>query len=127
MDDPHQSPVDGRSVLFDLFTHLDELARRISEVEEALCGLFTEPGTLNGHDAITKFQALDFVRQALEDCAVLVHHMALEPGAHNSQYFGNGKMLLAKLKLEATQSLLTPKLASGKKRSPAQDGGIDLF
>jgi hypothetical protein len=112
---------------FSLSTHLDGLARRISEVEEASCGILTDPSALNGHDAITKFQALDFVRQALEDCAVLVHHMALEQGADNSQYLGNSQMLRAKLKLEATQSLLTPKLASGKKRSLAQDGGIDLF
>lgn len=127
MSDQEPNSINCKSVLVGLSSHLDCLAQRICQVEETLGGLFTGSEHLDGRITISKLQALDFVRQALEDCALLVHYLALEQGSDNIQTLRNSQKLLAELKLEATQSLLTPTVAPAKKQPPVHDGGIDLF
>ena len=52
-----------------LSKHLDSLANQIAAVEETLCETLTENESKKID--VEKIQGLDYVRQSLEDCALL--------------------------------------------------------
>ena len=112
-------------VLSNVSSHLDHLAERIYEIEEALGNSLASDQTET--PSIRKLQSLDFVRQSLEDCALLAHFLSsIAPGNRPSQIDVNE--VSDKLKLGATRLLLSPKnydTVSEKRKS--MRGDFDLF
>jgi hypothetical protein len=104
-----------------LSSHLDVLAGQLFHVEEALGQVLSSPKRNEGV-SVTEFQSLDFARQSLEDCALMLHILSQDPSAEAE--FRNTLTAKEKLKLEATRRLLTPQ--SGNANS-ISSGEIDLF
>ena len=99
------------------------LAGQIFAVEEAL-GVYLQNKTDKTEGIpITKFQSLDFARQSLEDCALLVYLLSDETAAKSR--LGNSSVSICeKLKLDATRELV----ASDRPRKIEIDSGdVDLF
>lgn len=110
-----------KEILKRLSDHFDGLATEVFHIEHALGGEIdrTVP---NDPEIITRLQRLDFLRQTLEDVAILMlrlskaHDGALDP------------KLMSKVRLDSTKDLL-----ASVRNSPAviinQDtvGDVDLF
>ena len=112
-------------VLSRLSLHLDNLASRIYDVEEALGNSLTsdQPEI----SSIQKLQSLDFVRQSLEDCALLVHLLGVDRKGISAKHIDLHD-LSRKLKLDTTKLLLSRENTAvrGDQRCSAT-GDIDLF
>lgn len=109
-------------VLGKLSTHLDFLAGQIFDVEEAL-GEVVGCQTENSSLPITKFQSLDFARQSLEDCALMLSLLS-EDQATEVLFENNGWKVIEKLKLDVTRGLLCTAI---EPKSSHLSGEIDLF
>lgn len=118
-----QSDSDSNAhVLRRLSTHLDMLAGQIFSVEEALSGVLAED-TQTSEIPITKFQSLDFTRQSLEDCALLLHFLSnqiLDKDSIHQQ----SEELSKKLKLDATRNLLCD---HSVEKENQKNGEVDFF
>lgn len=110
------------STLERLSNHLDMLAGRIYDVEAELGSLLS---TTDGSESlsITKIQSLDFARQSLEDCSILM----LMIKRHSKIDF-NLKIDLdsldENLKLDSTRQLIIAKKVN---HSVSKEGDFDLF
>ncbi len=104
-----------------LSNHLDMLAGQIFSVEEALGSLLIEQPQ-NEKISFSKFQSLDFARQSLEDCALLLQFLSKDPSievALRSKAEINGK-----LKLDVTRGILA---SSHETSNSTLSGDLDLF
>ena len=114
--------IDMPGVLQRLSNHLDFLAGRVFEVEQELGALLTRANS-SEEISITKIQSLDFTRQSLEDCSLLLQVLrthsksGLEAGS-------NFEMSFKKLKLKSTESILNPNTQSSESD---RSGQVDLF
>lgn len=104
-----------------LAMHLDMLAGRVFDVEHAL-GHTLANAQSTDDVPFTKLQSLDFTRQSLEDCALMLHLLSqegmLETNPHRSLY-----AISQRLKLEATKRLLR----NNEQPNSAEAGHFDLF
>ena len=114
------------SPVFDnLSAHLDRLAEQVCDIEEAL-GLSLPENSSACSISITKFQSLDFIRQSLEDCALLVHYLSLHrKGDGVSDQ--DATAISSKLKLDATKNILQPNQAREPEQNAISGGDLDLF
>lgn len=112
-------------VLARLSAHLDKVAEQVHEVEAEL-GTLLSVRQSEIHKSISKIQLLDFVRQSLEDCALLTHFLSTS-AAFNNLDNETARTLSAKLKLSATQDLLTRDHKDYQKASRENYGIIDFF
>jgi hypothetical protein len=114
-------PIPLKNVLESVSNHLDMLAGQIFNVEEALSELVANDSRANGL-SITKFQSLDFARQSLEDCALLLLFLSRETSG--SSILVGSSDACETLKLASTKSLIHPNIC----RDPFDRGGdLDLF
>lgn len=110
------------TVLHRLSVHLDFLAARIFEVEEELGNILSSK-TDSKEVSITKLQSLDFTRQSLEDCAVLLH--MLEKNFTADEAWVSENVLSSKeLKLNSTKSIVR---ATPSPSKPDASGHVDMF
>lgn len=114
------------TVLSNISSHLDQLAGRIYDIEETLGEtLATNKAEIS---SITKFQSLDFIRQSLEDCAMLVHLLSTHaPPAASS--IDNSSQMASRLRLDVTRSLMVAPAndPSAFEKNDADVGDVDLF
>ena len=108
-------------VLQRVSSHLDGLAGEVHALEYVI-GEELGSGTTHPSSGITRLQRLDFLRQALEDLAILTLAMAGQ---------SKGRMhhaTASKLRLDTTKQLLCA--ASDGLKQPVQkpsNGDVDLF
>ncbi|WP_227272536.1 hypothetical protein [Roseobacter weihaiensis] len=122
MDTFPQDPLFMWSTLQKLSVHLDMLAGQVFEAEEAIGNLLA-PGSQTRTLPITRLQSLDFTRQSLEDCALLLHFLSNDKSAALVQ-ISDSSVLQDKLKLAATKNLLTTHHTNDGSESK---GEIDFF
>ena len=101
--------------------HLDMLAGQIFDVEEELGTLLVSADPQSAI-SITRFQSLDFTRQSLEDCALLLSLLSREDVLEKSIH--EEKLVAQKLKLDATRALLS---RNTTERRSSNLGDVDLF
>ncbi|MEE4189792.1 MAG: hypothetical protein V2I76_15285 [Roseobacter sp.] len=104
--------VKTREILQRLSDHLDMLAGQVCSTEEAV-GKALQGQVPQLDLSVTQLQALDFMRQSLEDCALLTLLLAKENKSHFDQSV-DADTLAAKLRLEATKSLVKPVTPNAK-------------
>lgn len=91
-------------VLEKLSAHLDYLSGQVFNVEQEL-GEMVAGGDGLPSRSITKLQSLDFTRQSLEDCALLLH--LLSNNKNTKITIGDdAETIQRNLKLEKTRNLL---------------------
>lgn len=121
MDSPNKSATVSE-VLEKLSTHLDMIAGQVFDVEEALGEVLSQESQQSSVP-ITKFQALDFARQSLEDCALLLTMLGRSETLRVPLNYSD-KQVLQKLKLNTTREILNLDFA----KPTVQSGGeVDLF
>lgn len=108
-----------------LSVHLDKLAGQVYDVEEALGGIWSETGAKNGM-TVTKLQSLDFVRQSLEDCALLVHYLSLECDVDTLSHSAVSEFS-QRLKLNTTKGIVAGSSQELGMQRGVEPGQIDLF
>ena len=119
--------LDQSTVLSRLSAHLDRLSCQIYDVEEALGKIWAEPGAGAGASAsVTRLQSLDYVRQSLEDCALLVHYLGKTSHVNELSNECAGD-LRGRLKLNTTQNLVIPFNSPKSSGQNADTGGVELF
>jgi hypothetical protein len=123
--DPVQSPAAANDILHRVSVHLDGLAARVHHLEEVLAAQLNG-GRAPGMAAITEFQALDFLRQSLEDCALLTLLLgrSCEPVTIKPQEL---ESILGKLRLETTQNLITQSVPPQMTPVHEDPGDVDFF
>lgn len=107
--------------------HLDLLASKVFDIEEALGKAIGEPA--DGHhevETITRLQSLDFLRQSLEDlallsCSMSKHASIVKDGELPVETFKNV------LKLDSTKQTLFEPTLSHRKLTLDEGGELDLF
>lgn len=107
-------------LLGDFSGQLDKIAVQVFHVEEAIAGVLSD-GRTTDFSVITKLQSLDYIRQSLEDLALLSYLLKKQGIKAKIDVQG----LVSKLKLEETTRLLEgnrPHQANGP-----SFGEIDLF
>lgn len=115
-------PVEIHSVLQKLSIHLDFLAGRVFEVEEEL-GKLILGGKSSEEVSITKIQSLDFTRQSLEDCAILLQ--VLKRHVSDTSFRVSCDVVSSnKLKLNSTKSILGSSLTNAE---TDVSGQVDIF
>ena len=97
-----------------LSEHLDSLANQIAAVEETLCETLTENESKKID--VEKIQGLDYVRQSLEDCALL--SLIISKSSASNGFIA--EEIVSRLRLEE----LCPKVGDGLKRA-AYHGGVE--
>lgn len=108
------------SVVLDrLSNHLDMLAGKVLATEEAV-GKALQGDKAPLENAVGRLQTLDFLRQSLEDCAMLSLMLATHKNGDNSAV--SIEQLEQRLKLEATKNLLVTRVSK-----PLQGGDVQLF
>lgn len=112
------------AVLKSFSSHLDGLAQQINDVEDAL-SITIEGKNPSNVAPIQKLQSLDYIRQSLEDSALMVHLLSQLELVHGLKINDAGAIAV-KFKLEKTQELLllceNPSLHMTK-----SSGDLDLF
>ena len=101
--------------------HLDMLAGRIFEVEEVLSDLLQKSGEVDTLP-ISKFQTLDFTRQSLEDCALLLNYLSCKRTL-STEYLDQIE-INSKLKLASTRDLA---VADNMLSWKSTDGEVDFL
>ncbi len=104
--------------MYRLSEHLETLANQLSAVEETLCEALTPEQKQNDVD-ITKLQGLDYIRQSLEDCALL---SLLMSGSSETDGL-HAEEIASRLKLESSRALVLPKTSE----SYSGLGDVQLF
>ncbi|SFF83835.1 hypothetical protein [Roseobacter denitrificans] len=117
---PH--PIEVSTVLRRLCNHLDFLAARVFEVEEELGNMLIDKENSEGV-SITRIQSLDFTRQSLEDCAILLQLLAQQT-THAPIQISNDAVASTNLKLSSTKSILG---TSRKATEIDTSGNVDIF
>ncbi len=101
---------------------MDSLASEVHQIEHAI-GDELVVMSAQGAQTITRLQRLDFLRQSLEDLALLMHFLS----KNHDGYVEPG--IADKLRLDATKALLQER-RSARTRFPPDDrilGEVDLF
>ncbi|NNE52944.1 MAG: hypothetical protein HKN30_11150 [Sulfitobacter sp.] len=99
--------------------HLDHLANEAHLLEQAVCDAWDTQAS-GDPAAVQQLQRLDFLRQSLEDCALLTHLLSrLDTAAPKLD------PLIQKLRLESTRALFAAPAAPGPPAPPS--GEVDLF
>ncbi|MDW4496485.1 hypothetical protein R5H30_00710 [Sulfitobacter sp. D35] len=112
------------TVLSRVSRHLDGMAGQIFSLEEAVSrGM---PGRAADHAAIRELQTLDFLRQSLEDLALLAHQLHLHADTSNVEDLPVLKIARA-LKLDSTRTLLDCAAGLPVVDDRATVGDLDLF
>jgi hypothetical protein len=107
--------------------HLDSLAAKVFELEETLGKAMDEQdGPYQDGSTITKLQSLDFLRQSLEDLALLTCFLS-KNAANTEMPQYHASTLTNGLKLDVTKKLVQPSAISSGNRSPEGTGELDLF
>ena len=112
---------DRNDVLHRLSDHLDTLAADIHAIEQVI-GEELKHRDPNAPGRLLRLQRLDFIRQSLEDTAMLTHLMSRQDGDRLP------RDISSKLKLDATRQMLdgqrgpAPSLPAG-----TSSGEVDLF
>lgn len=105
--------------------HLDSLAAQVFTIEQAVGATVSRSGNTSGA-AITELQGLDFLRQSLEDTALLMHLLNKREQAQGSG--GSDLSGIAKrLKLNSTQKLLNNNDCQKHQSETSTSGELDLF
>ncbi len=110
-----------KSVLLRLSDHLDSLSTKVLIVEEALgdtLGKFDQQTAID----LKKVQQLDYVRQSIEDCALLSLLLAQMDFEVLDVIFDE-RQIATRLKLESTVSILK----STQSLNRSVDDGVQLF
>ncbi|MEM9969156.1 MAG: hypothetical protein AAF755_13825 [Pseudomonadota bacterium] len=108
-----------------LAVHMDGLAARVHRIECLLSPQMLDASARENR-TIRDLQHLDYLRQSLEDCALLL----LLLGQHLSQSFLTVEDIAAiqeKLRLESTQELFTDPVVRPVSTLHENTGEIDLF
>lgn len=110
-----------------LSSHLDQLAGKIYDVEQTLGDALTSTSTQT--TSITRFQALDFVRQSLEDCSLLIHFLSALDAEESAMHADQLVHIEKKLKLDTTKALVIAKTNDVHSGLSARTdkGEVDLF
>lgn len=106
-------------VLDRLSGQLDVLAARVHETEEAV-GKALQAGGTEASVLVARLQTLDYLRQSLEDCALLA--LLLAKIKHAEETDINVEQITKKLRLESTRDLLSQHRDAGH-----ATGDIQLF
>jgi hypothetical protein len=122
MPDKPQSG-ETESVLSNVSLHLDALADRIMVLEETVCKSLAVVGGELNNSRVTELQSLDFLRQSLQDLAVLIHLMDLHAPYDAADQLPLDKVT-SKLKLAATKELLHK---SSHLKNLSSLGDVDFF
>ena len=105
--------------------HLDLLAAQVHDLEEAIgSAVLDNPNAVQVE--ITRLQGLDYVRQCLEDLALLTtvfENQLTESGFE----FSNIDSVRSKLKLEITKGILCNESGNGPVSEKRAVGDFDLF
>ncbi|MEM6887349.1 MAG: hypothetical protein AAF636_04325 [Pseudomonadota bacterium] len=107
--------------------HLDALAAKVFEIEDAI-GKAIKNDCSKSHEGatITRLQSLDFLRQSLEDLALLSCYLS-----QNSQRITDGRMpanaLSVNLKLDVTRAIVVGAAKGAVALHAEGDGDLDLF
>ena len=110
-------------VLARLSKHLDHLSGQVFDTEEQLGELLlTMPP--QKPVAVDKIQSLDFVRQSLEDCALLLHYLS-EQQSEQLQTQLLLETARQKMKLNTTQNIVIPN--NDANHHSKTQGSIDFF
>lgn len=116
-----RKPESGKDlVLKRLARQLDHLAAEVHRIEHAI-GDGLAVSDLRDSDTVQRLQRLDYLRQSLEDMALLSLFLsdAGEDPCHGD--------LAPRLRLEATRQLLDPRGVHAVKPAPPLVGDVDLF
>jgi len=105
--------------------HLDALAAQVFTIEQAVGATVLRSGNTSGA-TITEIQGLDFLRQSLEDMALLMHLLNKREKALNS---GDSDLqrIAQRLKLNSTQKLLRSDVCKKRQIETETSGELDLF
>ena len=106
-------------ILGRLSDHLDMLAGQVLATEEAVGSALREDHA-RLENAMGRLQSLDYLRQSLEDCAILTLSLAAQQNGENGLV--SIDQLDPKLRLETTKDLLVP---HGRERQ--RGGDVHLF
>jgi hypothetical protein len=107
--------------------HLDALAAKVFELEETLSTAIDQQDQPDQDGrTITKLQSLDFLRQSLEDLALLTCFLSKNVSEAQATRV-NATTLTHGLKLDVTKRLVLPSSISSSPRPPDATGDIDLF
>lgn len=105
--------------------HLDDLAAEIDQIEHAICDELDHAST-PADNRIQRLQRLDFLRQSVEDVALLCVLMAKDRGLGACR--GIDPAIAEKLYLQHTKNLFaTTPPPAGDAASGAAGNEVDLF
>ncbi|WP_299507980.1 hypothetical protein [uncultured Roseobacter sp.] len=107
-----------------LSCYLDKLAGQVFDIEETICQALAD-STESSKNTITDLQALDFLRQSLEDLALMTLLLSERDGKDLGAKGLHG--VSDKLKLRTTRSLLEGKEPSIFGAEEHTLGDIDFF
>lgn len=107
--------------------HLDSLACKVFEIEDALGrSLDGEKPYIEVGSTITRLQSLDYLRQSLEDLALMTCMVS-----KNSQHLNDHKLpvdrICAGLKLDTTRFVVIGRDPANMEKKQLNTGEIDLF
>ena len=112
-------------VLRRLSEHLDTLSEQVFDLEQQL-GYVLDPSKARNPLPLTKFQSLDFVRQSLEDCSLLLHFLS-RLDSEESETETNFTEIAQKLKMNTTQAVVLPRFQNEVLSGSGETGDVDLF
>ncbi|WP_300030376.1 hypothetical protein [uncultured Roseobacter sp.] len=104
---------------------LDLLAAQVFDLEETIGSTLSDDTIARGSD-ITRLQALDYLRQCLEDLALLTMLLNRDP-KQKDILIADAEQLASKLKLEVTRGLLSPEKSESEAPRKRVVGDVDLF
>ena len=113
-----------KDILARLSKHLDKLSGQIYDVEEQLSVVLLS--TAQNATTVEKLQSIDFIRQSLEDCALLVYLMRtidIETRIPEDTL----RDLMLKLKLNTTKEIVIPPKYETREQQSVSSGGVDFF
>lgn len=127
MKDAPPGEVSMEEVMGRMSDHLDSLACKVFEIEDVLGRTLDgkKPAIEDG-SAITRLQSLDFLRQSLEDLALMICLVS-----KNTEYLHDHKLpverICAGLKLDTTRFVVVGKDIPDMEKTSQDTGEFDLF
>lgn len=127
MKDASPNEISIEEMMGRMSDHLDSLACKVFEIEDALGRtLDGQKPNIEDGSAITRLQSLDFLRQSLEDLALMTCLVS-----KNSKYLHDHKLpverICAGLKLDTTRFVVIGKDTADKEKTSQNTGEFDLF
>jgi hypothetical protein len=115
------APFTSAQLMPRLSQHMDMLAAEVHRVEQTLGGTFEKAPSLGGA-TIMQLQSLDFLRQSLEDLALLTHTLGRLATEHAPDAL-DAELLSSKCRLASTRRLM----AQVAEADAGPEGTLDLF